>query len=147
MQQLIASSQEMEDLGASLVKNLRAPAIVYLRGELGTGKTTLVRGALRALGHHGLVKSPTFTIVESYSLAQLDIHHFDLYRISDPEELDFIGIREYFSDSSICFFEWPDQGGSVIPAPTIEIQISHAGDQRKVKIATHVDKLNKNFKI
>ena len=129
----------MEALGASIIKDLQAPAIVYLRGELGTGKTTLVRGALRAMGYEGPVKSPTFTIVESYSIGSLDIHHFDLYRISDPEELDFIGIREYFSDTSICFFEWPDRGKSVIPAPSIEIQIDHAGDYRKVQTAIHVD--------
>ena len=114
----------MEELGASLVKKIQAPCTIYLRGELGTGKTTLVRGALRALGYQGLVKSPTFTIVETYHLGQQDIHHFDLYRISDPEELDFIGIREFFGASSIVFFEWPDKGKSMIPAPDIELQLT-----------------------
>ena len=139
MSRIIESPQAMEELGASLAKKIRAPSIVYLRGDLGTGKTTLVRGALRALGHQGLVKSPTFTIVESYHLPPYDIHHFDLYRISDPEELDYIGIREYFSESSVGFFEWPDQGKSMIPTADIEIQLLHAGDHRNVEITTHID--------
>ena len=139
MPRVIASPQAMEELGASLVKKIQAPCTIYLRGELGTGKTTLVRGALRALGYQGLVKSPTFTIVETYHLGQQDIHHFDLYRISDPEELDFIGIREFFGASSIVFFEWPDQGKSMIPAPDIELQLLHSGDNRLVEISTHFD--------
>ena len=124
----------MEALGAELVKNLQAPAVVYLRGELGTGKTTLVRGALRALGHQGPVKSPTFTLVESYSLDSLEVHHFDLYRISDPEELQWIGLREYFHHAAIGFIEWPEKGQSGLPPATVEIQIRHAGDDRHVEI-------------
>ena len=139
MSRIIESPQAMEELGASLIKKIQAPAIIYLRGELGTGKTTLVRGALRAAGHPGLVKSPTFTIVESYHLTHYDIHHFDLYRISDPEELDFIGIREYFGKESIVFFEWPDQGKSMIPPADIEIQLSHADNHRHAEITTHID--------
>lgn len=123
----------MEALGAELVNNLQAPAIIYLRGELGTGKTTLVRGALRALGHRGPVKSPTFTIVESYPLDSLEVHHFDLYRISDPDELQWIGLREYFHDAAICFIEWPDKGLPSIPPATIEVQIHHDGDHRRVE--------------
>ena len=129
----------MEALGASIAKTLNKPTIVYLRGELGTGKTTFVRGALKALGYQGLVKSPTFTIVESYSLAQFIIHHFDLYRISNPEELEFIGIRDYFNSSTIGFFEWPDKGQGIIPKPALEIQIEHAGNARRVDIQDHGD--------
>ena len=126
----------MEALGAELVKNLQAPAVVYLRGELGTGKTTLVRGALRALGHRGSVKSPTFTIVESYPLKSLEVHHFDLYRITDPEELQWIGLREYFHNQAIGFIEWPEKGQSGIPPATVEVQIFHAGDHRRVEICS-----------
>lgn len=139
MPHTINTPEEMEALGASLVKSLKTPAVVYLRGELGTGKTTLVRGALRALGYQGLVKSPTFTIVESYHVDQLDIHHFDLYRITAPEELELIGIRDYFNAPSLVFFEWPDQGLGLIPSPTMEVQIAHAGDTRRVEIQTHSD--------
>lgn len=126
----------MEALGAELITKLKPPAVVYLRGELGTGKTTLVRGALRALGYAGPVKSPTFTLVESYPLGALEVHHFDLYRISDPEELECIGLREYFHDSAIGFIEWPDKGNARIPAATLQIQIYHDGDQRRVEICS-----------
>ena len=126
----------MEALGAQLVKNISTPAVVYLRGELGTGKTTLVRGALRALGHHGAVKSPTFTLVESYSLPGLEIHHFDLYRIIDPEELEWIGLREYFHQHAIGFIEWPDKGLAQLPPATLSIQIFHDGDHRQVEISS-----------
>ena len=128
----------MEAFGAKFAEQLRPPQVIYLRGELGTGKTTFVRGALRGLGYQGHVKSPTFTIVESYSVAGLDIHHFDLYRISDPEELEFIGIRDYATDTSIEFFEWPDLGKSAIPAPTVAIEFNYHGKQRSVQIEKYV---------
>ena len=136
MPELIATPAQMEALGARIIQQLSTPAIVYLSGELGAGKTTLVRGALRSLGYQGLVKSPTFTLVESYSLPAYQIHHFDLYRISDPEELDFIGIREYASESSILFFEWPQKGQNFIPPPSITIELEHAGDARYATINT-----------
>ena len=122
MPRIIESPEQMEALGAEIITGLKNSTTIYLRGELGTGKTTLVRGALRALGHAGLVKSPTFTLVESYALPQFNIHHFDLYRISDPEELDFIGIREYLAETSLLFFEWPDQGNPFIPPADLENQ-------------------------
>lgn len=124
----------MEALGGKVLATLKAPAVIYLSGELGTGKTTFVRGALRSLGYQGRVKSPTFTVVESYSINQIDIYHFDLYRLSDPEELDFIGIRDYASERSITFFEWPDKGQSFIPPATVKIMLTHAGTARHAKI-------------
>ena len=84
MTEIVDSPEKMEAAGASLIQRLSTPAIVYLRGNLGAGKTTFVRGALRGLGYQGLVKSPTFTLVESYTFTDLTVHHFDLYRISDP---------------------------------------------------------------
>jgi tRNA threonylcarbamoyladenosine biosynthesis protein TsaE len=124
----------MEDFGGKVLATAQMPAVIYLCGELGTGKTTFVRGALRSLGYQGLVKSPTFTVVESYSLNQRDIHHFDLYRISDPEELDFIGIRDYASSRSILFFEWPEKGQAFIPPATLKISLRHAGSSRLAEI-------------
>lgn len=134
MSQTVTSAEEMETAGAALIKNIKAPAVIYLRGDLGAGKTTLVRGALHAIGYTGLVKSPTFTLVESYSIPPLEIHHFDLYRVSDPEELDYIGIREYCSPSTLCFIEWPDLGLSHIPKPDLEIDIEYIEAGRKVTI-------------
>ncbi len=131
---IISSSQQMEALGAKLARALSAPCVIYLRGDLGAGKTTLVRGALMELGHQGLVKSPTFTLVESYSLAGMDVHHFDLYRLSDPEELDYVGLSEYLHDSSLCWFEWPDLGGRLVPGADIEINIQYHEQGRQCQI-------------
>ncbi len=137
MKQIIRSADKMEAMGATLVENLSTPAVIYLHGDLGAGKTTLVRGALRQLGHKGLVKSPTFTLVETYSLDSLEAYHFDLYRISDPEELDYIGIREFCSGSNICFIEWPDLGKPLVPKATMEISIEYAPEGRQLSIVNH----------
>ena len=138
MKQIVTSAEQMEAVGASIAQqisqDLDSTAIVYLRGDLGAGKTTLVRGALKALGHQGLVKSPTFTLVESYSLPPYEIYHFDLYRISDPEELDYIGIREFCNKQTICFIEWPDLGKPMVPKPTLEISIEYHEQGRLVDI-------------
>ena len=137
MKNIIRSADEMEALGAALVEDLSTPAIIYLHGDLGAGKTTLVRGALRGLGHKGLVKSPTFTLVETYSFDSLEAYHFDLYRISDPEELDYIGIREFCSGSNICFIEWPNLGKSLVPKATMEISIEYIPEGRQVSIQNY----------
>jgi tRNA threonylcarbamoyladenosine biosynthesis protein TsaE len=137
MKKIIRSSAEMEAMGAALVKNLPTPAIIYLHGDLGAGKTTLVRGALRGLGYEGLVKSPTFTLVEIYSFDSLEVYHFDLYRISDPEELDYIGIREFCSGTNICFIEWPNLGKPQIPKATMEIFIEYIAQGRQIRIQNH----------
>lgn len=113
-----------EKLGADLAQVVTAPCIVFLRGQLGAGKTTLVRGFLRALGYQETVKSPTYTVVEPYAFSELQCYHFDLYRIKSPYELDELGIREYFSSNSICLFEWPEQGDGVLPQADIEISFS-----------------------
>lgn len=134
MSLIISSSQAMETLGARLARAVSTPCVIYLRGDLGAGKTTLVRGALHEFGHQGLVKSPTFTLVESYSLVNMDVHHFDLYRLSDPEELDYIGVSEYLYDNSICWFEWPDLGGRLVPEADVEINISYHEQGRQCEI-------------
>ena len=137
MKKIIRSSGEMEAMGAALVENLTTPAIIYLHGDLGAGKTTLVRGALRRLGHDGLVKSPTFTLVETYSFDTFEAYHYDLYRVSDPEELDYIGIREFCSGSNICFIEWPNLGKSLVPKATMEISIEYVPEGRQISIENH----------
>lgn len=118
----IASPAEMEALGARLAAALAAGGgVVYLRGPLGAGKTTLVRGLLRALGYQGSVKSPTYTLVESYALAGEQVHHLDLYRLNDPEELEFIGLRELLDPRAICLIEWPERGGERLPEPDLTL--------------------------
>ncbi len=107
-------------------------AIVYLQGELGTGKTTLVRGILRGLGFVGAVKSPTYTLLEPYE--ELLVYHFDLYRITDSQELDFIGIEELLDTPSIKLIEWPERGGSRLPTPDVQILLRTEGHGRFVEI-------------
>ena len=117
MQRYLNSTEETEQFGAELFMSLPKKCLVFLHGDLGAGKTTLVRGFLRAAGYKGTVKSPTYTLVEEYTIDGRKIFHFDLYRVVDPEELEWIGIRDYFDQDSICFIEWPDKGKGFLPEP------------------------------
>lgn len=117
-------------LGAQLARKIAGGSVIFLHGNLGAGKTTLVRGYLQALGHEGPVKSPTFTLVEEYLLGGLRIFHFDLYRLSDPEELEWMGIRDYFSNDSIAFLEWPERGSGFLPAADFEVTLIYDGASR-----------------
>ncbi len=113
-----------ERLGGVLAERLQPPAVVYLRGDLGAGKTTLSRGLLRGLGHSGSVKSPTYTIVEPYELDGVAVYHFDLYRLGDPQELDYLGLRDYLNQKAVVLFEWPERGGAFLPAADLIIELS-----------------------
>ena len=126
--------QDTEQIGARLAARVRDGAVIHLRGQLGAGKTTLARGFLRALGHAGTVKSPTFTLVEPYVIGDLQIYHFDLYRMNDPEELEAIGIRDYCENRAICLFEWPELGGDVVPAADIDLCIEHQDHGRVIQL-------------
>lgn len=126
--------------GARLARACGVGALIFLHGELGTGKTTLVRGVLRGLGHGGIVKSPTYTLVEPYRLGEQWVYHFDLYRVSDPEELEYIGAREYFDAGALCLVEWPERGSGFLPEPDLNIALAYRDHGRQVRLSAHTDR-------
>ena len=121
-------------LGAALAPGLKPGMVIYLEGELGAGKTTLVRGLLRALGIPGKVKSPTYTFVELYAISRLNLYHFDFYRFDQPEEYLDAGLDEYFQGDGVCLVEWPDKAGSYLAPADLRLRLSVVEDGRSVEI-------------
>ena len=135
---LLADAAATEELGARLA-TLDPPGLITLEGVLGAGKTTLVRGFLRALGHEGSVKSPTYTLVEPYRVAGRDIYHMDLYRLVDPDELEELGVRDYFAAAAWILVEWPERGEPVLPAPDLCIRLQPEGEGRRACLDARSD--------
>jgi tRNA threonylcarbamoyladenosine biosynthesis protein TsaE len=117
-------------LGAALAVQARPGRVLHLSGELGAGKTTMVRGLLRALGHAGRVKSPTYTLVEIYSVSGLFLHHFDFYRFSDPNEWLSSGFREAFNPETLCIVEWPERAAGLLSPPDLSVGLEYSGAGR-----------------
>ena len=131
-----AATVNMGDSLAQVVKqnDKKQSLVVYLHGDLGAGKTTLTRGFVCGMGHSGKVKSPTYTLVEPYELPPWRVFHFDLYRLSDAEELEYMGIRDYFNDDCCCFIEWPEKGKGLLAKADLIITISYQDEQRIINI-------------
>lgn len=129
---IIPTAEKMQEFGNKLGNQLHRGDIIFLKGQLGAGKTTLVRGILQGLGYEDKVKSPTFTLVESYSLPSAMIFHFDFYRLRDVYELLDIGIQDYFTEDAIVLIEWPENAISLLPHATVDCEISLKEEGREI---------------
>ncbi|MBE7566883.1 tRNA (adenosine(37)-N6)-threonylcarbamoyltransferase complex ATPase subunit type 1 TsaE [Acidithiobacillus thiooxidans] len=130
------SADICQSWGAALAQTLRAPAVIYLEGDLGVGKTTLAQGILRALGVTQSIKSPTYTLLETYETKSGLAHHLDLYRLNDPEELEFIGIRDYLATPALWLIEWPERGKGHLPGADLKLHLHIQADARHHLSAT-----------
>ncbi|MFC0309694.1 tRNA (adenosine(37)-N6)-threonylcarbamoyltransferase complex ATPase subunit type 1 TsaE [Gallibacterium trehalosifermentans] len=115
-----------------LLTNLTENFVIYLNGQLGAGKTTLTRAIIQNMGYQGNVKSPTYALVEEYHLHNKSIYHFDLYRLSDPEELEFFGFRDYFRPHTLCLLEWAEKGGDLVPPADLLITLNYQDNAREI---------------
>ncbi len=122
--------------GARLAARLKGGELIFLEGDLGAGKTTLVRGILRALGHAGPVKSPTYTLIEPYEFEGWRINHLDLYRIVDPQELTYIGLDELMAERAVTLVEWPERAPAAFRPPDLRLRLCVDGDGRSVQLTT-----------
>lgn len=131
----LANEQVSEQFAKKLAYCITAPMVITFSGDIGTGKTTIIRAMLKSLGVDSAIKSPTFSLVESYVCNKLHIHHFDLYRIHQEEELDYLGFRDYFSKQSVCCIEWPEHAGKTLPPVDIRFNLIIKGTGRLMQMS------------
>ena len=135
------SQEALESFAGKVAKNSNLDLVIFLEGNLGAGKTTFARGFLRGCGYQGLVKSPTYTLVEPYSLdGDKNVYHFDLYRLADGEELEFAGVRDYFDGDSVSLIEWPEKAEGYLPEPDLVCQLDYEGEGRQVTVSAMTSK-------
>ncbi|MGV6860008.1 MAG: tRNA (adenosine(37)-N6)-threonylcarbamoyltransferase complex ATPase subunit type 1 TsaE [bacterium] len=131
---LLSSEEETIRFASDLALKLHPVSLVTLSGDLGAGKTTLARALIQAMGYEGRVKSPTYTLVEPYALPQREVFHFDLYRLADPEELEYLGIDDYFSGDALCLVEWASKGKGGLPPADMDISLVPERGGRRLTI-------------
>ncbi len=136
MERLLRGEAAQLAFGRRLGEAVTAPALLFLEGDLGAGKTTLARGFLQARGHTGPVRSPTYTLIEPYALPHGTVYHLDLYRLGDPEELEYLGLREMLAEQAVLLVEWPERGAGWLPPPDLRLHLaySEAGGARRLRL-------------
>jgi tRNA threonylcarbamoyladenosine biosynthesis protein TsaE len=135
----LPDAEATAQLGAALSRGIAPGRVLHLSGELGSGKTTLVRGLLRALGVSGPIKSPTYAWVEPYALSSLDLYHFDFFRFADKNAWLSSGLRDYFRPDAACLVEWPERAGDLLPAPDLSVRLEYEGESRRAHVQAHSD--------
>lgn len=129
----VSDENAMRSLGRKVAGAGESAGVIYLEGELGAGKTTFARGVIQQFGITSRVKSPTYTLVEPYTIREIRIYHFDFYRLGDPEELEYIGARDYFAEGALCLIEWPERGQPLVPPADLTVRISFESIGRRVE--------------
>ena len=132
----LVTAGETEQWGQTFATGLAAGDVILLFGPLGAGKTTLARGFLRGLGYAGVVRSPTYTLLEPYQISSGTVYHLDLYRLADPEELDYLGLRDLDEPGSVFLVEWPERGHGALPRADLEVALEHVGDGRVARLVS-----------
>ena len=134
MKIFIDSELKMKTFGARLMSSCEQAGVITLEGNLGTGKTTIVRGALESCGITSGVRSPTYTLIEYYEMEKLSVAHFDLYRLGDPEELEYLGYRDYLQSDTLCFIEWPERASGYLDSVGLQVRIDYAEEGRNIEL-------------